>query len=59
MTRKHFEMIAAALKTAYGKAESDAERRGVYASALELSWELYGTNPRFNRDRFMTACGVV
>jgi hypothetical protein len=55
MTRKDFTALAAALRSAYGVAESDNERRGVYESARRLAEVLRDTNPRFDRDRFIAA----
>jgi hypothetical protein len=59
MGRRDYVLIAACLRNAprpNGKAETiDADRASVAAAiALELKLE----NPRFARERFLTACGV-
>jgi hypothetical protein len=60
MTRKDYELIANAFRLANGSTkvtDYDAE------SALGLLAEILGDrleqdNPRFDRERFLTACGV-
>ncbi len=66
MTRKDYELIAKALKSrmdnalglsaAYRKTISPAEVVGMVA--CELADELGQDNPRFDRSRFLMACGV-
>jgi hypothetical protein len=55
MTRKDFELIAMTLKASriasYDKVTLDALAR-------ELAERLKATNPQFNRDKFIRACGV-
>ena len=46
MTRKHFEMIAEALK----------EAKASYTVVTNLADKLEETNPRFNRSVFIQAC---
>jgi hypothetical protein len=48
MTRRHFQLIADALR------ESAAPEHVARAMADALAT----TNPRFNRERFLAACGV-
>ena len=63
MTRKDFEAIANSVRYGWAILRSDetAEdfahrvKRNV---ALNLASELAGTNPRFDRGRFLEACGV-
>jgi len=51
MTRKHFEMVASAIR----KIENLHERR----KAAELNATIFAkANPRFNRVKFFTACNV-
>ena len=53
MTRKDFEMIAEVIATAWhGSEETRTDLSNKMADALET------TNPRFNRDLFLDACGV-
>ena len=47
MTRKHFEAIAKTLK---------ANNASLHLCA-DLAREFYVTNPLFNTQRFLTACG--
>jgi hypothetical protein len=47
MTRKDYELIAATIRDL----PVDAETREV--TARRFAHELYGTNPRFNPDRFV------
>lgn len=54
MTRKDFEMIASVIKeiTADDYAKDKADKAELFARVLAT------TNPRFNRDLFLKACGV-
>ncbi len=57
MTRKHFEAIANAL--ANYNVESQASQAETVASiANALAREFKQDNPRFNKARFLKACGV-
>ncbi len=63
MTKKDFELIANVIATApiqrpYGKKSLDAYviRETI---AYSLADRLRDTNPRFDRDRFLRACGVL
>lgn len=64
MTRKHFEALAAAVR-ATRKAQHEAGGDPVTVDATldrmadELATMLRMENPRFDRARFMTACGVA
>ena len=55
MSRRDYETIAACLANAPRGATVEADRRSV-ASAIALELEL--DNPRFDRTRFLAACGV-
>lgn len=64
MTRKDFELIARALRDARPAVtsrneEMTRERLSALNTAAELmASELASTNPRFNRERFLKACGL-
>ena len=52
MTRKHFEAIARAIRDLAVDAGAREE------VAHRIADVLSGTNPRFDRERFLEACGV-
>lgn len=61
MTRKDYQLIADSLKGALPPVqfEGDEYRRdGIEAVALGLAERLQEENPRFDRDRFLKACGL-
>jgi len=65
MSQKHFELIQDAIKEArnhwlIGNAiDADSFRFGLKAAAEEIARALATTNPRFDRARFLAACGVA
>jgi hypothetical protein len=56
MTRKDYELIAAAMRQADRYCETDNQRRGVQRACLTLADVLETDNPRFDRARFLDAC---
>lgn len=67
MTRKDFELIAAALRASrpipkhepYALDHYELIARDTYSNAANaLADALRSTNPRFDRARFLSACGV-
>ena len=57
MTKKDYELIARAIKA--DKTAEKREREEVRAEiAYRLAVDLEMQNPRFNRELFLTACGV-
>lgn len=59
MTRKDYILIAAALKAAKIPTLGTIRYREQHdAIAIELANVLGGDNPRFDRQRFLVACGV-
>lgn len=65
MTRKDYELIAGAVsRSRMAKTlDADAKRRGAAEDALrlvaiDLAATLAHDNPRFDRDRFLKACGL-
>jgi hypothetical protein len=57
MTRKDYVLIAEAMKAA-AYALNPPQRTGALLAAYELSHSLQEDNPRFDRKRFMDACGL-
>lgn len=60
MTRKDFELIASAVKKAYeGNQERgrQGEAEGAFDAAVSLADALATSNPLFDRERFLRACG--
>ena len=57
MTRKDYQLIAGALKDALG-AVDHPHRTGAVLAAQELAYRLRDDNPRFDRKRFLEACGL-
>ena len=61
MTRKDYILIAEAIKRAHdgdvGNLPRDGVRLGAYEVAHYLANALRRDNPRFERARFMSACG--
>lgn len=59
MTKKHFEKIAQTIKWELGKWPEDSQAEDALTNiANELAAEFKGVNPRFDRGRFLAACGV-
>ena len=67
MTRKDYELIAKALRATRDRVDSendgkegahrDQQLRGVRRAAAHLATALESDNPRFDVQRFLTACG--
>lgn len=56
MTKKDYELIASVL---YCKTEDDNRDLTTNVTIiLELADALQAENPRFDRDKFLTACGI-
>ena len=53
MTRKDFELIAKAIRDQRDQPVPDP----LDALAYRLASALFNTNPRFDRERFLKACG--
>jgi hypothetical protein len=58
MTRKDYELIAEVIKTARKVETGEAVLVSVEHLTNTLATELEIENPRFNRARFLSACGV-
>jgi hypothetical protein len=57
MTRKQYEQIAAALAAARRNMSTE-QFIGWHASVQAVASALATTNPNFDRERFLAACGV-
>lgn len=57
MTRKDYVLLAEALKAVVQSVDKP-ERTGAMLAAHELSYRLGQDNPRFDRRRFIEACGL-
>lgn len=58
MTRRDFELIADGIKRSRGRRDTSDQAGIIDTVAYELAASLAGTNPRFDRARFLAACGV-
>ena len=61
MTRKDYELIAAATRDALHSARpwSEDKEEGIRLTARSIADALAADNPRFDRSRFLAACGVA
>jgi hypothetical protein len=57
MQRRHFEVIAAAVKATHTCA--DIERDSLLVFVSTLADKLQETNPNFRREQFLVACGFT
>ena len=56
LTKKHFELLAGALRRARQQADAEV-LEGVDVAAEEVATTLSATNNTFDRQRFLLACG--
>lgn len=54
MTKKDFVLIAGVIKDSFDVPQSDSEYYFIHRMANKLD----ETNPRFDKDRFLLACGI-
>jgi hypothetical protein len=59
LTRQHFELIAATIASEKVKPMTDAERVRLQNLACRFADQFEANNPRFNRERFINACGFL
>ena len=59
MTRKDYERIASAISKAFYGLDDSRHRDSVRMVAMMVAEELAKENPRFQMERFMSACGLV
>ena len=58
MSRKDYETIATCVRVqTFGTPWQDLDVRTAYAIATAMALEFELSSPRFNRERFMDACG--
>lgn len=58
MQRRHFELIAATIAEARTDCDCDpAMMDGLLVVTSRLAWAFATTNERFDRERFIKACG--
>jgi len=59
MTRKDYELIAGTLKALHDDfSNCGSDEVSLSLVAQELASALAGTNPLFNREKFLKACGI-
>ena len=61
MTRKDYVLIAQVIKAQIDmsdKFQEELSKVGAQNIAYDLAWKLSEDNPRFDRSRFLEACGV-
>lgn len=56
MTRKDYELIARCIK---GAVDAHGRTASIVLAADNLAMQLRSTNPRFDENRFLVACGVA
>lgn len=59
MTKKHFEAIASKIAATKAIANTDRERINLQNLACRLADSFEQANPRFDRTRFINACGFL
>ncbi len=59
MTRKHFVAVADAISKEVKASECEATLAALDSVAAALCTVFQKDNPAFDRDRFLTACGLV
>lgn len=58
MSKKHFVVIAALIKSRLERETSEETKGGIRLIALDLANQFVSENPRFDKSRFLTACGM-
>ena len=57
LKRKHYLLIAAAIRRARSRATPDGNENNIDTLANDLAAELKRDNPRFKTDEFLSDCG--
>jgi hypothetical protein len=58
MTRKDYELVAASIKTVVDVTYDDKAKITLREVAMQIAYGLTRTNERFDRNRFLKACGI-
>lgn len=59
MTKKDFELIASSLKKSFEEAQGNLNQEcTVEGLIIDLSDTLASKNPRFDKQKFLKACGI-
>ena len=58
MSKKHFNAVAALIKSRLERETSEEIKGGVRLVALDLANQFVSENPRFDKARFLTTCGL-
>jgi len=58
MTKKDYELIAKSFNSVISDCETQEELEVVYELAESLAVDLKDNNSLFDKDKFLTACGV-
>lgn len=62
MSAQDYDLIADSLKRTLGRVVAQdigGAKAGIEQTIRDLSWALTDTNPRFDRVRFLRACGLT
>ena len=66
MKKKHYELIASSIRRTdivnmldKNKLRRVAKRKALVLVANDLAGTFYGDDPKFDRDEFLKACGVI
>lgn len=58
MSKKDYELIAGAVKLSVENMDKPAHKDTLESVLYSIAWHLSIDNPRFDRQRFIEACGV-
>lgn len=58
MTKKDYELIASVFFACYSDSELYPDSNHVYRLALDMAEALQYQNNKFDREKFLTACGI-
>jgi hypothetical protein len=58
MTKKDYELIASSIEAVYNDKDLDKYKAGISEVAYNIAEGLQYDNPRFDRNKFLKACGI-